>query len=371
MRAEVAIVGNGVAGTACAMRLARHGIRPLLVGPGLPVDRPPLTKSALVKGEPVLLADEERLAERGVERLDAMVDEIDLAGRRFRAGDEDVEAGAIVLATGLSYRPPRIPGLESAHVNATPGGMRRLTAALAGAPRRVAVIGGGLIGVETSATLATQGHAVTVLDQLERPLDRLHEPLPAIAAATLEELGVAFVGGASVERLATGDDHLVTISYEHGSVEADVVVAATGGRLVPPPGLALEEPLEDPLEVAADMAVPGLEGVHACGDLVLVPHARFGAMRFPHWDAAIGTGEQAADAIAGQDDPYQRLPYWWSDIGPRRLAEVGWSEAVETWAEEDGLHLGRDAAGEVVCVLVVDAPRRLREARALVQAGDA
>ncbi len=121
MRAEVAIVGNGVAGTACAMRLARHGIRPLLIGPGLPVDRPPLTKSALVKGEPVLLADEERLAERGVERLDAIVDEIDLVGRRLRAGDEDVEADAIVLATGLSYRPPRIPGLDAAHVNATPG----------------------------------------------------------------------------------------------------------------------------------------------------------------------------------------------------------------------------------------------------------
>ena len=32
-------MGNGVAGTACAMRLARHGIRPLLIGPGLPVDR--------------------------------------------------------------------------------------------------------------------------------------------------------------------------------------------------------------------------------------------------------------------------------------------------------------------------------------------
>jgi len=367
MRAEVAIVGNGVAGTACAMRLARHGIRPLLVGPGLPVDRPPLTKSALVKGEPVLLADEERLAERGVLHLDAMVDEIDLAGRRLRAGDEDVEAGAIVLATGLSYRPPRIPGLESAHVNATPGGMRRLAAALAGAPRRVAVIGGGLIGAETEATLATQGHAVTVLAQLDRPLDRLHEPLPAIAAATLEELGVAFVGGASVEQLATAGDQLVTISYERGSVEAEVVVAATGGRVVSPPGL----PLEGPLEVGGDMAVPGLEAVHACGDLVLVPHARFGAMRFPHWDAAIGTGEQAADAIAGRHAPYERLPYWWSDIGPRRLAEVGWSEAAETWAEEEGLHVGRDVAGDVVCVLVVDAPRRLREARALVQEGAA
>ena len=41
------------------------------------------------------------------------------------------------------------------------------------------------------------------------------------------------------------------------------------------------------------------------------------AMRFPHWDAAIGTGEHVADTIAGNGGPYERLPYWWSDIGPR------------------------------------------------------
>ena len=129
MRADVAIVGNGVAGTACAMRLARHGLRPLLIGPGLPVDRPPLTKSALVKGEPRPAGDEERLAERGVERLDAIVDEIDLSGRRAPwPAARTSRPSAIVLATGLSYRPPRIPGLDVAHVNATPGGMRRLAA---------------------------------------------------------------------------------------------------------------------------------------------------------------------------------------------------------------------------------------------------
>ena len=258
------------------------------------------------------------------------------ASRRLRAGDADVDADAVVLATGLSYRTPPIPGLDGAHVNATPGGMRRLAAALAGGPRRVAVIGGGLIGVETAATLATQGHAVTVLDLLERPLDRLHDPLPAIAAATLAELGVTFLGGAAIEEAAEVEAQ-VTLCHKEGSVEADVVVAATGGRAASPPGLELDAPLE----VGSDMRVPGQERVHACGDLVLVPHARFGPMRFPHWDAAIGTGEQAADAIAGQAGPYERLPYWWSDIGPRRLAEVGFAEAAESWAEEKGLHVGQ------------------------------
>ena len=124
MNAEVAIVGNGVAGYACAARLARHGIRPLLIGPGLPVDRPPLTKRRLAAGAPRLLADEDRLDELGIDRLDAL----GRRGRpRSRAGSSpaatEIDAERIVLATGLSYRPPRIPGLEAAHVNATPRGM--------------------------------------------------------------------------------------------------------------------------------------------------------------------------------------------------------------------------------------------------------
>ena len=86
MNAEVAIVGNGVAGYACAARLARHGIRPLLIGPGLPVDRPPLTKQGLAAGAPVLLADETRLDQLGIDRLDAHVDEADLVDRSPRRG---------------------------------------------------------------------------------------------------------------------------------------------------------------------------------------------------------------------------------------------------------------------------------------------
>lgn len=362
VEAEVAIVGNGVAGYACAARLARHGIRPLLIGRGPPVDRPPLTKGALAAGQVRLLADAQRLVDVGVDHLDAMVDEADLVARRLVAGDVEVTAAAIVLATGLSYRPPRIPGLEAAHVNATPSGMTRLAAALGSGPKRVAVVGGGLIGVETAATLAAAGHAVTVVELLERPLDRLHDPIPALAAATLDELGVEFVGATAVTEVRSGD--LVTLCHERGSLTAEVVVAATGGRLVPPPGLPRDAAL--PLEVDPALRVPGHDRVHAVGDLIVVPHARYGPIVFPHWDMAIGTGEHAADVLAGVAGPLERLPYWWSDIGERRLAEVGWAEAAAAWEQEDGLHVGRDEAGAPVAVLVVDEPRRLREARALL-----
>lgn len=368
MRTEVAIVGNGVAGTACAMRLAREGIRPLLLGPGLPVDRPPLTKSSLADGIPRLLSDAARLDERGVDRLDGTVISADLTACTLTVetgqGEVTVEAERVVLATGLAYRPPPVQGLEGAFVNANPHVFAALGPLLTSGPVEIIVVGAGLIGTESAATLAQAGHSVTLVDRLERPLDRLHDPLPELGRVTLDELGVQFHGGVVIE--SATEYSLETAA--HGTLEADLILAATGGVSLPPPGLS-RDPAELPLPVAQDMLVPGHDRVYACGDLVLVPHARFGPMRFPHWDAAIGTGEHVADTIAGKGGPYERLPYWWSDIGPRRLAEVGFAGAVATWAEEDGLHVGGDASGAPVCVLVVDAPRRLREARAIVQDG--
>ena len=155
--------------------------------------------------------------------------------------------------------------------------------------------------------------------------------------------------------------------YKDGSLAADVVVAATGGRPFAPPGLGLDA-AELPLRVGPDLRVPGHERVHAVGDLILAPHARFGPIRFPHWDMAIATGDRAADAIAGVDSELDRPPYWWTDIGPRTFAEVGWAEAAVEWGEEDGLHVGRDATGGPVAVLVVDDPRKVRAGRALLGA---
>jgi 3-phenylpropionate/trans-cinnamate dioxygenase ferredoxin reductase subunit len=365
VRAEVAIVGNGVAGYACAARLARHGVRPLLIGPGLPVDRPPLTKAALVRGTPTLLSDEARLVERGVERLDGTIVEADLTARRLRADDgTEVEAGAVVLATGLRYGRPPIPGIEAAHVNALPASLEEIAAALAPGARRVAVIGAGLIGTESAATLATAGHDVTVLDVLARPLDRLHDPLPQLVAEALAATGARFHGSVTISELRR-EDELVTIRCNLGDLEADLVLAATGGSPLVPPGLEAAG-AQLPFAVDAALRVPELDRVHAVGDLIVVPHARFGPIRFPHWDMAIGTGEHAADAIAGSDSELDRLPYWWTDIGPHTFAEVGWADAAVEWKDEDGLRVGRDAVGEPVAALVVDEPRRLREARALL-----
>lgn len=363
--ADVAIVGNGVAGYFCAARLARDGLRPLLIGPGLPHDRPQLTKAALRVGAARSFGDEQALAKRGIALLDGIVEDADFERHRLavRVGDEiaQINAPVFVLAAGLAYPSVSVPGLEASHVNTTPAGLRRLSAALDSGRKRVLVIGAGLIGVETAATLAGAGHAVTIVDVQPRALHRLHDPLPRLAASALGSLGARFIGEVRI-RYAESPAGVTRVTTEaHGVLEADVVISATGGRPRLLPGL-----VEAPVEVDGAMRVSGYDHVYAIGDCAVPWHARFGSLRFPHWDAAVGSAERAAEAIAGVERVYDRLPYWWSDVGPLRFDEIGVASEKCEWTESDGFHVGRDEVGKAVSVLAVNAPRRLEAARQLI-----
>jgi NADPH-dependent 2,4-dienoyl-CoA reductase/sulfur reductase-like enzyme len=132
MQGAVVVVGNGVAGFACASRLGEHGVDVTMIGPGLPHDRPPLSKRALATGRLPLLADEEKLAARGIRHVDGRVTEADLADHVLTVTPADgsdpfeLVPERIVWATGLTYPRPPIPGADVAEENSTGVGMLEL-----------------------------------------------------------------------------------------------------------------------------------------------------------------------------------------------------------------------------------------------------
>ena len=111
----------------------------------------------------------------------------------------------------------------------------------------------------------------------------------------------------------------------------------------------------------------GHDSLWACGDCVSFPHPRWGRIAIPHWDHAIWSGRHVAASIMGSNAPYVRDPYFFSDIGPLRIQQVGLPDQVCDWSEDDSLIVGRDAGGSVTCVLLMGAPTRLLEARQLVE----
>ena len=368
---DVVIVGNGVSGYACAARLAEAGVPVTMIGPGLPHDRPPLSKRALNTGRVPLLADAVTLLERGIEHVDGVVaphggDLRRLVVHRSAGGEPlEIEARTLVWATGLRYPKPPIAGIELAEENTTGAGLASLVGRLGLPGRRVVVVGAGLIGTETAATLAAT-HDVTLLDMLDRPLARFLPRVSDAARAALDALGVRFLGGCGIDRVDADAAGAVVRTSTHGDIACDVVISAAGFGSSLPPELA--GPDGRGLTLAADerLRVTGHEGVWACGDCVSFPHPRWGRIAIPHWDHALWSGRHAADSILGATTAYVREPYFFSDIGPLRIQQVGVADAAVDWRDEDGLVVGRDGRGATACVLLLNAPARLRDARELV-----
>ena len=368
----VVVVGNGVSGYACAARLGEREVPVTMIGPGLPHDRPPLSKRALVTGRVPLLADVAQLAERGIEHVDGVVVSCDLDHRRLvvtrSAGGAplEIEAPTLVWATGLRYPKPPVPGLEQAEENTTGTGLVSLSRQLARPQRRVVVVGAGLIGTETAATLAA-AHDVTLLDMLDRPLARFLGRVSDAARAALDGLGVRFLGSCGIDSASFNDTGAVVHTSTHGDLFCDVVVSAAGFRTSLPPELAGPDTTTLTLPADERLRVIGHERLWTCGDCVSFPHPRWGRIGIPHWDHALWSGRHVAESILGSTTPYVRQPYFFSDIGPLRIQQVGVVQAAIEWRDEDdGLVVGRGPDGTPTCVLLLNKPTRLREARELV-----
>jgi NADPH-dependent 2,4-dienoyl-CoA reductase/sulfur reductase-like enzyme len=372
------VVGGGMTADA-----ACKGIREVdpdgaivLVGaePDPPYDRPPLSK-ALWKG-----AGEESVwrstAEAGVElRNGRRVVALDLDGRA--ATDDRGETYGyekLLLATG--GRPRRLPFGDGVIYFRTLDDYRHLRA-LADGGARFVVIGGGFIGSEVAAALAMNGRPVTIVFPEPGICARIFpDELSAAVTDHYREQGVEVLAGASVTGIERSGD-VTRVQLEGGRVlEADAVVAGLG--IEPNVELAGEAGLAVDNGIVVDELgrVTGREDVFAAGDVARFPAAALGgAMRVEHEDHANSHGRRVGANMAGAGEPYDHLPFFYSDLFDLGYEAVGDLDARQpTLTELDGV------GGQGV-VYYLDGERRPRgvllwntfgrvdDARALIGAG--
>jgi nitrite reductase (NADH) large subunit len=238
--AGIAIVGGGIAGQALCeeLRLRDPELPIALVcgEPCLPYDRVRLSE-LLAEGGPVdglQLRPAEWYADRGIAvetgrfveavDLDAGLIELDTGERR--AFDR------VAFATGSQPLMPPLPGIELAGVIPFrgPEDCDAIRAAADGAGR-VAVIGGGLLGLEAAYGVARQGCPVTVVHLMDRLMERqLDFGAAALLRPALESLGVEVLLERQTERVL-GDSRATGLRFSDGEeLEADLVVVSIGIR---------------------------------------------------------------------------------------------------------------------------------------------
>src|SRR3954453_5583938 len=235
---RVVIVGASLAGLGAAEALRQKGFAGTITvierQPHLPYDRPPLSKRFL-SGEMTL--ERIQLTEpAGLEKLDLDLRlntwalALDPSARVLLTSAGEIPFDGLILATGAA--PRRIaewPHREGIHVLRTLDDTLALRADLERGPHRVAVVGGGFIGLEVAATARKLGPEVTVIEPLPAPLVRgLGERMGLVMADLHRQRGVDIRLSTGVEQVV-GDPHVEALRLTDGTtVAADVVVVAVG-----------------------------------------------------------------------------------------------------------------------------------------------
>ncbi|OLF10921.1 FAD/NAD(P)-binding oxidoreductase [Actinophytocola xinjiangensis] len=310
MSRRVVVVGYGMAGSRLAEQLRRRdpgGERVALTVIG--EERHPaynrVLLSAVLGGslrpESVLLQNSDWAREHGVDlRTGVTVTALDRAARTVALSDgSTVDYDVLVLATGARPWLPPVEGLTTEE-GLAPGAVAFRTlddcqaildAARPGAP--VAVLGGGLLGLEAARGLAHRGCLVTVVHPVGHLMERQLDPAAGrVLAATLATLGIETRLGVTAARHLPGDG----LKLADGShVPADQVVVSAGVR--PDTALAVAAGLTVDRGVVVDDALRTSDPrVHAIGDCAHHPGTVSGLVA-PAWEQAA----VLADLLTGTD----------------------------------------------------------------------
>ncbi len=340
MAAPIVIVGGGQAGLQAAESLRAEGYSgPLLIvgeEPHAPYQRPPLSKEFLT-GQ----MDERQLWIRAPAALERKsiglvtgrrVAAIDREAQRLTLDDgETLDYAALVLATGARARMLPIPGADLAGVMALRSldDSRALGAALAGA-ERVAIVGGGFIGLEIASAARKLGKPVTVFEAADRLMSRAVSPLISKMFAELHEShGVALHFGAKAGAFVGEGGRVTGVAMADGAVQpADLVVVGAGARandeLAAACGLACDNGI-----IVDDCARTADPLIVAAGDCTARRQADGALLRLESVQNAAEQGKSAAAALMGRERPFAGPPWFWSDQHGVKLQMVGQSQGYE------------------------------------------
>jgi 3-phenylpropionate/trans-cinnamate dioxygenase ferredoxin reductase component len=382
MSAPVVIAGAGHAGVLLADALRRNGWTDpiVLVGdePGLPYERPPLSKTYLADADAdITLRPASFYAEHGIQLVAGR--RVLMLRRRERAVELDdgtrLDYGHLVFATGARCRQLDVPGagLRGVHTLRTSEDADRLRSRLRPGAR-VVLVGAGFVGLEIASAAVAAGCDTTVVEIADRVMGRAVSPAISAHATRLHERAGTRV------HLRTG---VVRI---HGSGGAVTGVETTGGSVLPADLVVVG------IGVVPNIAAARIGGLATAGGILVDEHLRtsdpvisaigdcavfpFGSRRV-RLESVQNAADQArcvAARLTGTPGPYRELPWFWSHQGGMKLQiagllPVGEAESLVRGDPESGRFSVLTYQGrELACVESVNSPGDHLAARRLLAA---
>jgi NADPH-dependent 2,4-dienoyl-CoA reductase/sulfur reductase-like enzyme len=201
-----------------------------------------------------------------------------------------------------------------------------------------AVIGGGFIGSEVAAALAMNGKHVSMILRENGLGERIFPPdLAQFVTDYYRKKGVEILPGESVEGIEPHHDRYILTTRGGHDLIVDGVVAGLGIQLNLE--LAQQAGLKTNVGIIVDENLQtSIPSIYAAGDVAEFYNPALGKrIQIEHEDNANMMGKQAGRNMAGANEPYTHLPYFYSDMFELGYEAVGTLdprlETVADWKE--------------------------------------
>lgn len=330
-RYDVLIVGGGHSGRHTALALRDGGYAGSIglvdAQPDPFYERPPLSKD-YVRGE--ISEDELQLRPRQTWhdlRIDLIlgtpVQDIDASKRIVSTPAGDIGYGRLVWAAGGRARSLMLPGFDAPGVGSlrTLDDAQKLRTSLR-TGTRIAIVGGGYIGLEVAASARKLGVDVTVLEAQDRILSRVTSaPVSEYLTRIHETAGAEIRTGVTIEGIEREHDRHIVAVAGGPPVAADAVLVGVG--LVPnieplqKAGAAIDNGIL--VNEHCETSIPGIYAIGDCANR-LIDGARIRVESVPN---ATETATIAADAILGRAPSVAHAPWFWSHQYELKLQTAG------------------------------------------------
>ena len=337
---DVLIVGAGHAGAQAAISLRQLGFEGSIGMIGdekdPPYERPPLSKEYFAGDKPferILIRPAAFWEERKIDMLlGKRAKSVDPAGKFVTVGDKEIGYDKLIWCTGGSPRMLTCNGADADNVHAV---RRRADVdammAKMDSVRHVTIIGGGYIGLEAAAVLTKFGKTVVLLEA-DRVLARVAgEPLSRFYEAEHRTHGVDLRTGAQMDCIEVADGKATAVLMADGErIETDMVIVGIG--IVPETGPLIAAGAVGGNGVDVDeYCRTSLPDVYAIGDCAA--HAnRFAGGATMRLESVQNANDQAKTAVAhivGKGEPYNAVPWFWSNQYDLKLQTVGLSTGFD------------------------------------------
>ncbi|MDG2457011.1 MAG: FAD-dependent oxidoreductase [SAR86 cluster bacterium] len=331
---EIVVIGSGQAAIQAVMSLKRNeftgSIKVIGEEDHLPYQRPPLSKDFLLeeyKPERVSLKKKEFYEENGVDLiLGKRAESIDTILKEITLSDENkIRYNQLIIATGSRVRKLNVPGSDKKGVYY----LRDLDDANALKQRlkknkKMVIVGAGYIGLEVASVAASLGVEVTVIEMANRVMNRTVDPIISSYYQKLHESHGVKIHLDNGLKAFEGDDSVNAVLCSDGlMLEADLVVIGAG--VLPNQEIAIEAGLECNNGIMVnEFGETSTAHVYACGDCTNHPNKGLNTrLRLESVHNAMEQSKTVANTIMGNKEPYDQVPWFWSDQYDHKLQLVG------------------------------------------------